>query len=107
MFACRGMEKATVDEVAGEAGYTKGAFYANFKSKEELFLAMLDERFGARLEELDRVLDSGASVEDQARRAGEDFTNYLAADPASERVTRRSITLVPDRGAEVVVEAAA
>ncbi len=68
MFACRGLERATVDEVAGEAGYTKGAFYANFKSKEDLFLAMLDERFAPRLEEIDRVLESGASVEEQARR---------------------------------------
>ena len=41
----RECSRASVDEVAEEAGYTKGAFYANFKSKEELFLAMLDERF--------------------------------------------------------------
>jgi AcrR family transcriptional regulator len=86
VFACRGLEKATVDEVAGEAGYTKGAFYANFKSKEELFLAMLDEKFAARLEELDAVLESGASVEDQARRAGQDFAQYVAADPDWSRL---------------------
>jgi AcrR family transcriptional regulator len=86
VFACRGLERATVDEVAGEAGYTKGAFYANFKSKEELFLAMLDERFGKRLEEIDRVLESGASVEDQARQAGRDFSEYLATDPEWSRL---------------------
>ena len=86
VFACRGMERATVDEVAGEAGYTKGAFYANFKSKEELFLAMLDERFGKRLEEIDRVLSSGASVEDQARQAGRDFSEFLATDPEWSRL---------------------
>jgi AcrR family transcriptional regulator len=86
VFACRGLERATVDEVAGEAGYTKGAFYANFKSKEELFLAMLDERFGKRLEEIDRVLASGASVEDQARQAGQDFSEYLATDPEWSRL---------------------
>jgi AcrR family transcriptional regulator len=80
VFACRGMERATVDEVANEAGFTKGAFYANFKSKEELFLAMLDERFGKRLDELDRVLESGASFEDQARQAGQDFSDYVTTD---------------------------
>jgi AcrR family transcriptional regulator len=84
--ASRGLERATVDEVAGEAGYTKGAFYANFKSKEELFLAMLDERFGRRLDEIDRVLDSGASVEDQARQAGRDFSEFLATDPEWSRL---------------------
>jgi AcrR family transcriptional regulator len=86
VFARRGMERATVDEVAGEAGYTKGAFYANFRSKEDLFLAMLDERFAQRLDEIDRVLDSGASVQDQARQAGRDFSDYLATDPEWSRL---------------------
>jgi len=72
--------------VAEEAGFTKGAFYANFESKEDLFLAMLDERFAKRLEEIDRVLESGASVEDQARRAGQDFTDYLRTDPEWSRL---------------------
>jgi len=86
VFAHRGLERATVDEVAGEAGYTKGAFYANFKSKEDLFLAMLDERFGQRLEEIDHVLESGGSVQDQARQAGRDFSEYLATDPEWSRL---------------------
>jgi AcrR family transcriptional regulator len=86
VFADRGLERATVDEVAGEAGYTKGAFYANFKSKEDLFLTMLDERFGKRLQEIDRVLESGASVQDQARQAGQDFSDYLRTDPEWSRL---------------------
>ena len=45
VFACKGMSQGSIDEVAEDAGYTKGAFYANFKNKEELFLAMLDEGF--------------------------------------------------------------
>jgi AcrR family transcriptional regulator len=86
VFARRGLERATVDEVAGEAGYTKGAFYANFDSKEALFLAMLDERFAQRLEEIDRVLDSGASVTEQARMAGQEFSDYLAGNPEWSRL---------------------
>ena len=49
-----------------DAGYTKGAFYANFGSKEELFLVMLDERFAAEIERLDHRL-AGAGG---ARRGG-------------------------------------
>ena len=49
VFSERGMEHASIDEVAEHAGFTKGAFYANFKSKEELFLAMLDENFAERV----------------------------------------------------------
>ena len=86
VFARRGLEGATVDEVAGEAGYTKGAFYANFDSKEALFLAMLDERFAQRLAEIDRVLGSGASVTEQARMAGQEFSEQLAGDPEWSRL---------------------
>ena len=71
VFGRRGLESASIDEVAEDAGYTKGAFYANFKSKEELFLAMLDERFAQRLDEIDEVMDSGAPVAEQARAIGE------------------------------------
>ena len=86
VFARRGYDRATLDEVAADAGFTKGAVYANFDSKEELFLAMLDERFAVRLQELDEVMSSHASPEEQARRAGGDFARYVVADPYWQRL---------------------
>ena len=86
VFARRGMEQASIEEVADDAGYTKGAFYANFKNKEELFLAMLDERFAQRLEEIGSALASTDEPETMARRAGDDFTAYLGADPEWQRL---------------------
>ena len=80
VFTRRGLQQASIDEVAGDAGFTKGAFYANFKSKEELFLAMLDERFAQRIEEIDRVWSSGGDIRDKARQAGQDFAQYLSDD---------------------------
>ena len=56
VFTRRGLQQASIDEVAEDAGFTKGAFYANFKSKEELFLVMLDDRFAEALERLERML---------------------------------------------------
>jgi AcrR family transcriptional regulator len=44
VFARRGFHGASIDEVADEAGYTKGAVYSNFGSKDELFLAVLEAR---------------------------------------------------------------
>lgn len=44
VFAERGYRAASVEDVAIEAGVTKGAFYWNFKSKEEVLFALLDER---------------------------------------------------------------
>jgi AcrR family transcriptional regulator len=86
VFALRGLQQASIDEVAEDAGFTKGAFYANFKSKEELFLAMLDERFADRLEEIERATSGAEEPEEQARRAGLDFSHYLAADPEWQRL---------------------
>jgi AcrR family transcriptional regulator len=86
VFTKRGLQQASIDEVAEDAGYTKGAFYANFKSKEELFLAMLDERFAERLEEIDRVMSTSADVTDQAHEAGADFMRYVSADPEWQRL---------------------
>ncbi len=39
VFAWRGFSEATLEEIAREAGYTTGAVYSNFPSKEELFRA--------------------------------------------------------------------
>src|SRR5437588_414214 len=44
VFARRGFHGASVEEVADVAGYTKGAVYSNFASKDDLFLAVLEAR---------------------------------------------------------------
>ena len=79
LFGRRGLEGASIDEIVQAAGYTKGAFYANFKSKEELFLVMLDERFSYELERLDRALAGSAEPHAEARAAAADFI-HLAGD---------------------------
>src|SRR3954453_21166047 len=86
IFSRQGLQQASIDDVAEEAGYTKGAFYANFRSKEGLFLAMLDERFAARLQQIDRVLTTGDALADQTRRAGDDYVTAMRADPEWERL---------------------
>jgi AcrR family transcriptional regulator len=86
VFARRGLTQASVDEVAADAGFTKGAVYANFASKEELFLEMLDVRFSRRLEEMDRALSTDEPPEVQARVAGRDFAVFLAGDPDWRRL---------------------
>ena len=45
VFSRRGYYGASVDEIAAEAGFSKGAVYSNFSSKEDLFLALVDRRF--------------------------------------------------------------
>jgi AcrR family transcriptional regulator len=86
VFTRRGLQQASIDEVAEDAGFTKGAFYANFKSKEELFLAMLDERFAERIEKIEHVIAGEGTAAEKARRAGDDFTHVISADLEWQRL---------------------
>lgn len=86
VFARSGMHGASVDDVAEEAGFTKGAVYANFASKEELFLAMVDEKFAGRVADIEKVTADGAPVLHQAQEAGGDFARYLDEDPEWQRL---------------------
>jgi AcrR family transcriptional regulator len=86
VFADRGLQQASIDEVAEQAGFTKGAFYANFKNKEELFLAMLDERFAQRIEDIETVIAGEGTAVEKARRYGDTFAQTLRADREWERL---------------------
>jgi AcrR family transcriptional regulator len=44
VFAARGFGRATVEEVCEAAGYTRGAFYSNFGSMDEMFFALYEQR---------------------------------------------------------------
>lgn len=80
------MQGASIDRIAEDAGYTKGAFYANFASKEELFLTMLDEKFAAELERLETAMTRAGEPPDQARQAAEEFLSYVDRDPQWPRL---------------------
>jgi AcrR family transcriptional regulator len=44
VFLRRGLQGSSVEEITAEAGFTRGAFYSNFKSKDELFVELLQAR---------------------------------------------------------------
>ncbi|PYD00534.1 TetR/AcrR family transcriptional regulator [Microbacterium esteraromaticum] len=50
VFAEVGLEGATVEAVCDRAGFTRGAFYSNFESKDELFLTLAASVGEARLQ---------------------------------------------------------
>jgi AcrR family transcriptional regulator len=57
VYAMRGFGGATLDEVAAEAGFTKGAVYAHFGSKENLLIALLEEHLAQQLVEQVELFD--------------------------------------------------
>jgi AcrR family transcriptional regulator len=44
IFSEQGFEKTQLEEVAARAGFTRGAIYAHYASKEDLFLALMEQR---------------------------------------------------------------
>nr|WP_269205093.1 TetR/AcrR family transcriptional regulator [Motilibacter aurantiacus] len=56
VFAESGLRGATVEEVCDRAGYTRGAFYSNFRSLDELMLALWEAKVEETLESLRAAL---------------------------------------------------
>jgi AcrR family transcriptional regulator len=48
VFVRRGFTGSSVEEISAEAGYTRGAFYSNFSSKDEILVELLHDRVYAR-----------------------------------------------------------
>ena len=79
VFCRLGFEAAPIDVIAEEAGFSRGAFYSNFESKDELFLALLSGHLDAEVETLSRALDRirtadelAPAIERRYRVLGED-----------------------------------
>jgi AcrR family transcriptional regulator len=80
VFARQGYVAASVDDVAWEAGLTKGAVYSNFDSKDALFAAVIERYHDKQvLEIVDRV-DWSAPASEQAAWAGEQFMSIRDSD---------------------------
>jgi AcrR family transcriptional regulator len=56
IFAQDGFEAARLEDIATSAGYTRGAFYANFKSKEDIFFALFEEWIRKRIDVVTALL---------------------------------------------------
>lgn len=78
VFAEVGVAAATVEQVAERAGFTRGAFYSNFSTKEELFLALMARDRGQWLVALTEGVDRWLPAAPTAALATEDIGTVLA-----------------------------
>jgi AcrR family transcriptional regulator len=63
LFLCKGYQSTSLEQVAEEAAFSKGAVYSNFRGKEELCLAVLDDINRRELGELLALLNADADFE--------------------------------------------
>lgn len=86
VFTERGIDAASVDDVAAAAGLTKGAVYSSFRSKGELVIALMAEQVAERQRDaaaaFERTADSGAAL----REAGNRMVTAIRSDAKWQRL---------------------
>jgi AcrR family transcriptional regulator len=86
VFARRGYEGASVEEIAEQAGYSHGAVYSNFDGKADLFLTVFEDYMAERARELAATqfdLGEDAPLEARARALADQWMARFAADRES------------------------
>ncbi len=81
VFGRRGFYGASVEEIARQAGATTGALYSNFDSKEDLFLALFDERIATDVRDYSQIVASSASLVESACDVADHWMGILAERP--------------------------
>jgi AcrR family transcriptional regulator len=86
VFADRGYERATIDEIASTAGLSKGTLYWHFSSKAELFQALLEDRIDQPLHAVMAVTRTAPADRPTAPDVGAGVARLLAQEPAVVRL---------------------
>ncbi len=88
-FAQHGVHGASIEAICDAAGFTRGAFYSNFESKEELFIVLADRQVRSRLAALEHAvtaLDADTGKRDLLDRdAVQSVLAAVVSDPGDER----------------------
>jgi AcrR family transcriptional regulator len=80
LVASQGLHGTSIEAISERAGYSRGAFYSNYSSKEELFAELLQERIYNAYRELAREWRDAPNARPTARETGERLASFLAAD---------------------------
>ena len=86
VFTAKGFHAASLDEIADAAGFTRGAIYSNFGSKEELLFAVYDR--------LDDLTLAGMADEIDERGGGDPLADATAAADVWARLLGRSRDMI-------------
>jgi AcrR family transcriptional regulator len=82
VFLRRGFHGASLEEIAEEAGYTKGAVYSNFRGKDDLFLALLEEHYAERARGYAELMFEDDDAEEARRSTARYMLEAYAREPA-------------------------
>lgn len=80
VFTRRGYDTATVEEITETAGFSRGAFYSNYESKEELFLTLIESRIQGTLDQIAAAFQDGDTAEQRISSGGRHLDSLVARD---------------------------
>ncbi|MFB7719092.1 TetR/AcrR family transcriptional regulator [Nocardia sp. NPDC056100] len=89
VFAEQGFGRTRLEQICERAGYTRGAFYSQFTSMDELFLTMWAERSTQMLADVTAVLDQDPITD--LREVRQVVDHFLAAIPLDDKWFRISL----------------
>ncbi|MFC4906622.1 TetR/AcrR family transcriptional regulator [Actinomadura gamaensis] len=102
LFAEKGYEGTSVQEIVEAAGVTKGAMYHYYGSKDELLYEIYHRLLGMQTKRLEQIADGPGTVEERVRAAAVDVLNTSFDNLEDLRVFFRSTHLLsPERQAAV------
>ncbi|MBN3819387.1 TetR/AcrR family transcriptional regulator [Paraburkholderia sp. Se-20369] len=81
LFVERGFGATSLRDIAAEAGYTQGAFYSNFASKEALFVELMRERSKTQVTDIARTLSDPTASADEILNALEIWSRTVDDEP--------------------------
>jgi AcrR family transcriptional regulator len=79
-FTRVGFEAATVDAITEAAGFSRGAFYSNFESKEALFVSLIESRIGGRLQDIASAFQVGDTASERIHSGGRFLDSLVGQD---------------------------
>jgi AcrR family transcriptional regulator len=93
----RGLAGASVEAICAAAGFTRGAFYSNFDSKEQLFVELLQQRVYEHYREMAERRIAEPERRPSLRETGEELAR-LQADPRGRWLLRLILELLAEAG---------
>jgi AcrR family transcriptional regulator len=98
VFAERGYVETTMAELIARSGLTKGAFYFHFSSKDQLALAVIDEKQRQRVETVQTAISAESRAVEKFRAIPLALVRLHRDDPSAFSVSRltRDLAHVPD-----------
>lgn len=80
LFAARGFGGTSLEDVASEAGYSKGAVYSNFAGKNDLFFAVIEDQFSDLADHLRRAVADATDLAGQFAAVVRWYDDFLQVE---------------------------